>query len=136
MVVTVKHRVHLDRVSSDRHSACRLAVVDVPRRRRANRRRPRADVVSVLDASYTVPQRGAEVRPQEEIDNKVGWRADDDEHVGDVSEVGHGMRTSSPAENPMGHLQQSYTGRETVITPLYSTFHSEVEPKIYDLTAR
>ena len=51
-------------------------------------------VVVGLDTRQPVPKTGAEVRSDEEVDDEVGGRADDDEHVADVVRVSDGVRAA------------------------------------------
>jgi len=70
-----------------------------------------------LDTHHPVAKNGAEVRSDEEVDNEVGGRADDDEHVADAVRVPDGVRAAVPhspvLEDGNKYLQRDIRHRVT-----------------------
>ena len=72
-------------------------------------------------ARDAVAQRGAEVRPQQEVDDEVGRRADDDEQVADVVAVRDRVRTAerrAPLQYRHRHLRVPPANQQAATAPV------------------
>ena len=102
-----------------------VQVLVVAERRRCSGRDGRRVIVvqraAAGAARDAVAQRGAEVRPQQEVDDEVGRRADDDEQVADVVAVRDRVRTAerrAPLQYRHRHLRVPPANQQAATAPV------------------